>query len=275
MSSMTPSLGVMIDVAPSPELGPLMEANDPPLPPPRASVPATMHWLRTSAVFSMTPAPESDGKYSKRRPYYSGSLPPPPSSFNPRVPPGDCCCCTRSRRLAPHAGGHQRLPSMEWSRSRKPLREPTRQQSVKLTGTLATSSGCVQAKGRRASVPSTTSSWTELRLHRVFLDLAGSRNIASAGAALYLVLFKGDATRIGWLYPLESTSAVDVVAATKVYSWPTPMATSSASGRTRAPSSLMRRSWGFAATRRSAMGTRGSSTTGLLSTGLDRFRKTT
>ncbi|CAN0599097.1 unnamed protein product [Laminaria digitata] len=57
----------------------------------------------------------------------------------------------------------------------------------------------------------------EHRLQRVFVDLAGPRNIASAEGALYLILFKDDATRMGWLYPLKSKSAVDVAAATKQF----------------------------------------------------------
>ncbi|CAN0528754.1 unnamed protein product [Laminaria digitata] len=57
----------------------------------------------------------------------------------------------------------------------------------------------------------------EHRLQRVFVDLAGPRNIASAGGGLYLILFKDDWTRMGWLYPLKSKSAVDVAAATKQF----------------------------------------------------------
>ncbi|CAN0338393.1 unnamed protein product, partial [Laminaria digitata] len=97
------------------------------------------------------------------------------------------------------------------------LRATAKQQGVKLTGTLVTCSGCVQAKGRRASVSTTTPSRMEHRLQRVLVDLAGPRNIASAGGGLYLILFKDDATRMGWLYPLKSTSAVDVAAATKQF----------------------------------------------------------
>ena len=55
----------------------------------------------------------------------------------------------------------------------------------------------------------------EHRLHRVFVDLAGPRTIASAGGGLYLILFKDDATRMGWIYPLRSKSAADVASATK------------------------------------------------------------
>jgi len=97
------------------------------------------------------------------------------------------------------------------------LRETAKQQGVKLTGTLVTCSGCVQAKGRRASIPTTTSSRKALPLQRVFVDLAGPRKIASAGGALYLILFKDDATRMGWLYPLKSKSAADVTAATRKF----------------------------------------------------------
>ncbi|MEP5245481.1 MAG: DDE-type integrase/transposase/recombinase, partial [Alphaproteobacteria bacterium] len=50
-----------------------------------------------------------------------------------------------------------------------------------------------------------------------FVDLAGPRKIASAGGALYLILFKDDATRMGWLYPLKSKSAADVTAATRKF----------------------------------------------------------
>ena len=54
-------------------------------------------------------------------------------------------------------------------------------------------------------------------LQRVFVDLAGPWNIASAGGALYLILFKDDATRMGWLYLLKSKSAADLASATKVF----------------------------------------------------------
>ena len=57
----------------------------------------------------------------------------------------------------------------------------------------------------------------EHRLYRVFVDLAGPRKIASAGGALYLILFKDDAMRIGWIHPLRSKSAVDVDSATKEF----------------------------------------------------------
>ncbi|CAN0512131.1 unnamed protein product, partial [Laminaria digitata] len=97
------------------------------------------------------------------------------------------------------------------------LRETARQQGVKLTGTLVTCSGRVQAKGRRASVPKTTSSRMEHRLQRVFVDLTGPRNIASEGGTLYPILFKDHATRMGWFYPLKSKSAADVAAATKQF----------------------------------------------------------
>ena len=48
------------------------------------------------------------------------------------------------------------------------LRETAKQQGVKLTGTLVTCSGCVQAKRRRASIPTTTSSRKAL-LYSAFL----------------------------------------------------------------------------------------------------------
>ena len=35
------------------------------------------------------------------------------------------------------------------------------------------------------------------------------------GGGLYLILFKDDATRMGWIYPLRSKSAADVASATK------------------------------------------------------------
>ena len=52
-------------------------------------------------------------------------------------------------------------------------------------------------------------------LQRVFVDLAGSRKIASAGGALYLILFKDDATCMGWLYHSGPKSAADVASATR------------------------------------------------------------
>ena len=55
------------------------------------------------------------------------------------------------------------------------------------------------------------------RLHRVFADLAGPGMIASAGGVLYLILFKDDATRIGWIYALRSKSAADLASATKEF----------------------------------------------------------
>ena len=57
----------------------------------------------------------------------------------------------------------------------------------------------------------------EHRLHRIIVDLAGPRNIESAGGVLYLILFKDDATRMGWLYPLKAKSAADFVVATKQF----------------------------------------------------------
>ena len=54
-------------------------------------------------------------------------------------------------------------------------------------------------------------------LQRVFVDLAGPSNIASADGALYLILLKDDATRMGWLYPLRSKIAAVVALATKIF----------------------------------------------------------
>ncbi|CAN0098402.1 unnamed protein product [Laminaria digitata] len=62
-----------------------------------------------------------------------------------------------------------------------------------------------------------TPSWMERPLQRVFVDLAGPRKIASAGGALYLILFKDDMSRMGWIYPLRTKSAADVAAATKQF----------------------------------------------------------
>ena len=76
------------------------------------------------------------------------------------------------------------------------LREMAKGQGVKLTGTLVTCSGCAHEKGRRASVPTTTSCRMKYHLHRVFVDLAGPRRIASAGGGLYLILFKDYAARM-------------------------------------------------------------------------------
>ena len=77
------------------------------------------------------------------------------------------------------------------------LREMAKGQGVRLTGTLVTCSGCVQEKGRRASVPNASSSRMDNRLHRVIVDLAGPRKIVSAGGGLYVILVKDDATRMG------------------------------------------------------------------------------
>ena len=68
------------------------------------------------------------------------------------------------------------------------MRPTAKEQRVKLIGNLVTSSGCVQAKGRLALVPATTSSRIEHRLDHVFVDLAGARKIASATGRLYLIL---------------------------------------------------------------------------------------
>ena len=84
----------------------------------------------------------------------------------------------------------------------------------KLTTALITCSGCVQAKGRRASVPAMTSSSMAYLLQRVFVDLAGPRNVTSAWGALYLILFKDNVTRTSWLYHLGNKSAADVASAT-------------------------------------------------------------
>ena len=66
-------------------------------------------------------------------------------------------------------------------------------------------------------MPSTTCSRKERRLHRVFIYLTGPRNIASAGGALYLILFQDNATRMGWLYTLRSKIAAGVVTAMKQF----------------------------------------------------------
>ena len=71
-------------------------------------------------------------------------------------------------------------------------------------------------------------------LQHVFVDLLGPRKIASASGALYLLLFKDDAMRMGWLYPLKSKGAADVASAPKK-SCLTLVTASSASGRTTAP----------------------------------------
>ena len=62
-----------------------------------------------------------------------------------------------------------------------------------------------------------TSSRVAHPLQRVLVDLAGPRKITSAGWALYLILFKADVTRMGWLYPLRSKSAADVASTTKKF----------------------------------------------------------
>ena len=50
----------------------------------------------------------------------------------------------------------------------------------------------------------------------VFVDLAGPK-IASAGEVLYLILFKDDVTRMGWLHSLRSKSAADEASVTKIF----------------------------------------------------------
>ena len=76
------------------------------------------------------------------------------------------------------------------------LPQTAKQQGANLTGTMVTCSGSIQAKGRRASIPTATSSRKALPPQRVFVDLAGPRKIASAGEGRYLIVFKDDATRI-------------------------------------------------------------------------------
>ena len=95
------------------------------------------------------------------------------------------------------------------------LRETAKQQDVKLAGALVICSQFVQAKGRRATIPSPTSSRKAIPLQRVCDDHASPRKVASAGGGLYLILFKDDATRMGWLYPFMSRSAADVTTATR------------------------------------------------------------
>ena len=55
----------------------------------------------------------------------------------------------------------------------------------------------MKGKGRRASVPTATFSRMTQPHQRIVVDLAGPSKIASAGGALYLFLFKNDATRMG------------------------------------------------------------------------------
>ena len=94
------------------------------------------------------------------------------------------------------------------------LRETARQYHVKLTGTVLTCSACVQAKDRRASAPTATSSWMAEPLQCVLFDLGAPRKSLLQRRALFLVLFKHDTTCTGWLYPFKSKSAIDVAAAT-------------------------------------------------------------
>ena len=54
-------------------------------------------------------------------------------------------------------------------------------------------------------------------LQRVLVDFASPRKIASAGGALYLILFKDDATRMGRLYHLRSKMAANAASATKKF----------------------------------------------------------
>ena len=54
-------------------------------------------------------------------------------------------------------------------------------------------------------------------LQHVLANVADPRNITSAGGALYLTLFKDDATRMGWLNPVWSKRAADVASATKIF----------------------------------------------------------
>lgn len=54
-------------------------------------------------------------------------------------------------------------------------------------------------------------------LQRAFIDLADPRVVESTGVALYTILLKDDATRMGWIYPLKRKSAVDVDAATEEF----------------------------------------------------------
>lgn len=61
-------------------------------------------------------------------------------------------------------------------------------------------------------MPTVTSSQMALFLKPVFVNLAGPKQIASAGLALYLFLFKDDATGMVWLYPVRRKIDVSVVA---------------------------------------------------------------
>lgn len=123
----------------------------------------------------------------------------PPSA--PRVLPGDYCCRAYPpvRRLKEvdnivfqvcNAHSHEGL----W-------RETTQWQYVKLTGTLITCNGYVQAKGMRASTSTTTLSQNALPLQRGFVGLASPRQISSAVRALYLILFIDDCDAHGIAVP--------------------------------------------------------------------------
>ena len=132
-----------------------------------------------------------------------------------RAPPGDSCSVlvpsVRRFKVADtnafhvcNAHAHEGL-----------LRETAKQQDVKLAGALVICSQFVRAKGRRATIPSPTSSRKAIPLQRVCDDHASPRKVASAGGGLYLILFKDDATRMGWLYPFMSRRCADVTTATR------------------------------------------------------------
>lgn len=57
--------------------------------------------------------------------------------------------------------------------------------------------GACRRRGGRASVPTMASSRKALPPQRVRVDLAGPRKLARAGRALYLIVSKDDATRVG------------------------------------------------------------------------------
>ena len=129
------------------------------------------------------------------------------------------------------------------------------QHRMKLTGTLLTCSGCMQAKGGRALVPTATSSGMTHSLQRVSVDISGPRKIASAEAAVYLILFKDDATRMGSVYLLRTKCVVDVAAA-MIKFLPTSGSLSNASERRTARRSRKRCSPRSAGMHLSAMSTR-------------------
>ena len=86
------------------------------------------------------------------------------------------------------------------------LRDTATRMGITLVGELQPCSGCSQAKGLKKGVPSSTSTRSDKKLGRVFIDLSGPKPVPSLGGKNYTCLIRDDFTRMTWVYFLRNKS---------------------------------------------------------------------